>query len=159
MQIEIQWTQEDLERKLLEELAASGFRTIEELDGDGKPKPKFKWTFRPGLMVVVKAEPDPNAAVQEPAVKGAVPSAPFVGAPSAQTDATAVAGQSAQSLVSEVSEGDDDDSVSLDPTMFPPGTDMRAIRTLEKAAKDEQAGRPVKRRLMKGESFERPEDD
>lgn len=154
MQIEIQWTQEDLERKLLGELAASGFRPIEEHNGDGKPKPKFKWTRRGGLRVVIRAEPDPNTSIPAPGDRGAIL------AVSAMNDATNGA-SGASPMAEQLSQAplSEDDDLQLDPTMFPPGTDMRVIRKLEKAAKAEEAGRPIKRRLMKGESFERPEDD
>lgn len=150
MQIEIQWTQEDLERKLLEELAASGFRTIEELDDAEKPKPKFKWAYKPSLKVTVKAEPDPNA-VPEP--KEVAPSPPFE-----SRGMTTERFDSEKSNTSNVPQEEEGGDMPLDPTMFPPGTDMTAIRALERAAKDEKAGKTVQRRLMQGETCERPDE-
>jgi len=150
MQIEIQWNQEDLERKLLEELAASGFRTVESLDELGKPKPKFKWVYKPNLRVTVKAEPDPNA-VLEPKEE-AVPS------PFSVTGVTTGRLSSEKPNVSNAPQEEEDDT-PLDPTMFPPGTDMKALRALEQATKDEKDGKPVQRRFMQGESRERPDND
>lgn len=152
MQIEIQWNQEDLERKLLEELAASGFRTVEGLDELGKPKPKFKWAYKPSLKVTVKAEPDPDAVLEPKEV--AAPS------PFSATGVTTGRLDSERSNVSNApQEKEEEDDTPLDPTMFPPGTDMKALRALEQAAKDEKDGKPVQRRFMQGESRERPDND
>ena len=156
MQIEIQWTQDDLERKLLEELATSGFRVVEESGDDGSPKPKFRWTFKPGLKVTVRAEPDPTAVIPES--QEVVHCAPFAGAAGAPTSVMAQNGQTVPSSEAAPLPEEEDDDTPLDPTMFPPGTDMRALRALEQAAKDEKAGKPIQRKRMAGESHDRPED-
>lgn len=140
MELEIKWNQEDLERKLREELEKSGFRVVEPV---GSPSSPFKWGYKP-LRVSVTAEPDPEAhiAAQEEE--------------SPQVTLRRVRPEQEEAAAREVGAAPDPSIDDIDPTMLPPGVDLKAIRALERAAKAQIEGKPVERRLMKGESLDRP---
>ena len=144
MELQIQWNQEDLERKLREELEKSGFRVLEFKPGEGaEPVSPFKWGYKP-LRVSVIAEPDPEAhiAAQEEE--------------SPQVTLRRVRPEQEEAVAREVGAAPDPSIDDIDPTMLPPGVDLKAIRALERAAKAQIEGKPVERRLMKGESLDRP---
>jgi len=70
----LRWTKKDIEEKLRSELQQSGFRPIEPVEepedvvSTKKRKKKtgmFQWSFRPELSITVRAEPDPDAVLED----------------------------------------------------------------------------------------------
>jgi hypothetical protein len=135
VQITIQWSQEDIERKLRDELAESGFKVVTEKTPGGEDKSGFNWTVKPVVTVMVKAEPDP-AAKNEPIVfKETLP----------------------VEVMHDLRKDTRPEMPPLDLTMFPPGANLTALAAVEKAARQEEALERHRKRHIPGESNERPE--
>jgi hypothetical protein len=137
MEISLKWNRQDLERKLLEELKAQGFRPVPSDEEDASP---FTWEIASGVLgevsISVAAEPDsdfrPALEPREPRPRRSPPD-----------DTTA------EDPVEDA--GDDE---PFDPTMLPPGADVMSLNTDTPEQATELTSR---RRRIKGETRERPD--
>jgi len=146
MEMDITWTQADMEQKLRQELEANGFEVVElvkqDETGDSHPKGKrgprkretFQWTFRPTVSVRVRAKVNP--ALPAPPVRDE---------------------EEAPLSVVRARPDEEEFDAPIDESMLPPGVDIASIRALEEAARAERAGKKVQRKKMLGESDERPD--
>jgi len=99
------------------------------------PKP-IRWHYRPELKVTIHAEVDPDARV-----------------PAEPVAQEAEGTERDDPLTETVKRLPPPEEEDLDPTAFPPGTNIAALKNAVKA--EEEAD---KRPLMPGESFERTDD-
>jgi hypothetical protein len=152
MEMDITWTQADMEQKLRQELEANGFEVVESAEKKepeelqllkglkGKRRSRkqetFQWTFRPTVSVKVRAKVNP--ALSTSPVRSA---------------------EEAPLSVVQTQPGPEEDEFDapIDESMLPPGVDIRSLRALEEAAQAERAGKKPQRRRMPGESDERPD--
>ena len=122
MEITVTFDKDELEKMLKDLLKRQGLRLSESSDNP------IAWKTKGGFRVVVKAEVDPSAATQ------------------------AIQPRKVQPISALDDAGEDDDDITLDPSMFPNGAGAAA---LQKSAENELASQIPK---IPGETSKRQQD-
>lgn len=117
MRFRIEWTQEDLENLLTETLRTNGFVVDKE----------FKWKYRPKLRVSVEIEQPTEMA------KKTIEELPTEA--SKKTVEEILQDSSSDSFAEKVRKASIDD---FDPSLFPPGANIEALRAIEHAIRKEK---------------------